>query len=69
MLKQSTKVQKYGLFGGLVVAVVFFFSVNMDPNNPLVTATAAIALLMAIWWIGITFSCYSFDSGIYVSSI
>jgi len=39
-----------GLVGGLVAALIFLF-VDLDPANPLVSRTAAVAALMAIWWI------------------
>ncbi len=43
---------KYGVF--LIAPVLFFyilFFVNLDENNPAVTATLAVAVLMALWWV------------------
>ena len=43
--------QKIGFFGGLLISAIIFFFVELDPANPLVTKTAAIAALMATWWL------------------
>jgi sodium-dependent dicarboxylate transporter 2/3/5 len=46
----SIKASQVGLFVG---PLLFFASLflNLDPSNPSVTYTLAIALLMAVWWI------------------
>lgn len=44
-------VKKIGLIVGLVAALIIYFFGNFDPSNPQVTVMAAIAALMAIWWI------------------
>jgi sodium-dependent dicarboxylate transporter 2/3/5 len=43
--------QKIGFFGGLLVSAIIFFFVDLDPANPLVAKTAAVAALMAFWWL------------------
>jgi len=43
--------QSVGLWGGLVIATAILLFLNLDPENPIVTRTAAVAVLMAIWWI------------------
>ncbi len=40
-----------GLFGGIVLAVVLLVFFDLDPENPAVTRTAAVAALMAVWWL------------------
>ena len=39
------------LIGGPVFAFIFYILFDLDPQNPLVTTTAAIAIWMAFWWI------------------
>jgi sodium-dependent dicarboxylate transporter 2/3/5 len=39
-----------GLLAGPTAALVILFLPDLDPYNPLVTRTAAVAALMAIWW-------------------
>jgi sodium-dependent dicarboxylate transporter 2/3/5 len=41
---------KIGLYTGIIVFLVFIFFIDLDPSNPKLTQTAAIALLMAILW-------------------
>jgi sodium-dependent dicarboxylate transporter 2/3/5 len=42
----------YGaLFGGPLAAILLVLFVDLDPAHPEVTRTAAVALLMAVWWI------------------
>lgn len=36
---------------GPLLAILFLIFVDLDPQNPLVTITAAIAIWMAFWWI------------------
>ena len=43
--------QKMGLFLGPLLALILVLFFDLDKENPNVTYTAAIALLMAIWWI------------------
>jgi len=40
----------WSLIGGPVAALTLWLTVDLVPGEPAVTATAAIALLMAIWW-------------------
>jgi sodium-dependent dicarboxylate transporter 2/3/5 len=39
------------LFGGPLAATLLILCVDLDPAHPEVTRTAAVALLMAVWWI------------------
>jgi sodium-dependent dicarboxylate transporter 2/3/5 len=43
--------QTIGLVVGPVVALIILLFFDLNPENPLVTRTAAVAALMAIWWI------------------
>ncbi|PKK84283.1 MAG: sodium:dicarboxylate symporter [candidate division Zixibacteria bacterium HGW-Zixibacteria-1] len=43
--------QKIGLYLGPALALIILIFFDLDPANPLVTRTAAIAILMAVWWI------------------
>ena len=43
--------QTIGLVAGPVAAACTLLFFDLEPDNPLVTRTAAVALLMAIWWI------------------
>ncbi|UCG26860.1 MAG: SLC13/DASS family transporter [Bacteroidales bacterium] len=47
----STVLQKTGIFTGPILALVLLLLFDLDKNNPLVTSTASVALLMAVWWI------------------
>lgn len=40
-----------GFFGGILAALAVLLFADLDPANPVVTRAAAVALLMAIWWI------------------
>ena len=40
-----------GLILGPLLALLFLFVVNLQPGNPLVSRAAAVAILMAVWWI------------------
>ena len=40
-----------GLFGGLGAFIYLTAFGNLDPDNPQITYTLAVGLLMAIWWI------------------
>ena len=42
---------KLGLFLGPILGLILLIFFDLDPSNPLVTRTAAVAILMAIWWI------------------
>ena len=41
---------KIGLFAGIVLALYILLFTNLDPANPQITYTAAVAVLMAVWW-------------------
>ncbi len=42
---------KLGLVLGPVLAIILLLFFDLDPENPLVTRAAAVAVLMAVWWI------------------
>ena len=42
--------QHIGLISGPAVAAIILVFFDLDPENPLVSRTAAVAALMAIWW-------------------
>ena len=42
--------QRIGLIVGPSVAIIILVFLDLDPENPLVSRTAAVATLMAIWW-------------------
>ena len=46
-----TTAKKVGLFTGLIISIVILLFGNLDPSNSKVTIMAAIAALMAVWWI------------------
>lgn len=46
-----TTAQKTGLILGPLVCIVFLLFFDLEPGKPEITYTAAVALLMAIWWI------------------
>jgi len=43
--------QKIGLITGFILALGLLFFGNLEPGQPEVTRCAAVALLMAVWWI------------------
>ncbi len=45
------KYQKIGLYAGLVLFAGILIFGNLDPSNPAVTRMAAVAALMAVWWV------------------
>ncbi len=55
MSEKSYPFQRYVRFTGLLLGIVLFAAVllfvNLDPEKPAATATLAVALLMAVWWI------------------
>ncbi len=48
--KKSTT-QKTGLILGPSLFLILIFFFDLDPSNPILTRMAAVALLMAVWWI------------------
>lgn len=44
-------IQKFGFIAGIVILNFILIFVNLDPANPLLTKMAAVAALMAVWWI------------------
>lgn len=49
-MASSTKTSNIGLLLGPVLSIVILF-LDLDPTNPAVTYTLAVAVLMAVWWI------------------
>ena len=47
----KTMTQKVGLFLGPVLFLVVLLFFDLDPGKPIVTRMAAVAILMAAWWI------------------
>jgi solute carrier family 13 (sodium-dependent dicarboxylate transporter), member 2/3/5 len=45
-----TSSSKIGFISGVIAFLCFLFFIDLDPSNPALTYTAAIALLMAVWW-------------------
>ncbi len=43
--------KRLGFWGGLAALVIMCKFVQLDPASPQVSATAGVALLMAIWWV------------------
>ena len=41
----------FGLILGLATFLFILFFTDLEPGNPFVTRTLAVAALMAIWWI------------------
>jgi sodium-dependent dicarboxylate transporter 2/3/5 len=51
---QETKesfTKRFGLVFGLVLSLILLIFFNLDPEHPEVTKAAAVAMLMAVWWI------------------
>jgi len=48
---KATHLKTIGLISGPLLFVYFMFFTNLDPEQPAVSATLAVALLMAVWWI------------------
>ena len=46
-----TTAKKVGLFTGLIISVAILLFGNLEPTNFKITIMAAIAVLMAVWWI------------------
>lgn len=43
--------QRIGLFLGPILFLAIILCFDLDPGNPIVTRMAAVAVLMAVWWI------------------
>jgi len=48
---KSASLKTFGLIIGPALFIYFFWFTNLDPKQPAVSATLAVALLMAVWWI------------------
>lgn len=44
-------IQKFGFVIGILIIIFILIFVDLDPANPLLTKMAAVAALMAVWWI------------------
>ncbi|MDH5542819.1 MAG: SLC13 family permease [Nitrospinota bacterium] len=51
LTSQQNPVRMWGLIGGVVASVLFLLLFDLDPAHPEITRTAAVVLLMAVWWI------------------
>jgi len=49
--QQDGLIRKIALIGGPILSIALVLFIDLDPGHPEVTRTAAVALLMAIWWI------------------
>ena len=47
----SQKVKYPAIIAGIVISAVIAFGFDLKPGSPAVTYTAAVAVLMAIWWV------------------
>lgn len=47
---ENTITKKIGLITGILSAVLILIFVNLDPQKPEITATLAVAVWMAVWW-------------------
>ncbi|MCC6142202.1 MAG: SLC13/DASS family transporter [Candidatus Hydrogenedentes bacterium] len=47
----ASKYQRTFMLAGILLALLVLFLTDLDPQRPQVTYTAAIAVLMAFWWI------------------
>jgi len=45
------RIQKFGFVLGVLAFILILFFLDLDPQNAKVTKVAAVAVLMAIWWI------------------
>ena len=48
--ESGTRMQRIGLLAGPVLAVALLLFSDLEPGRPAVTRAAAVALLMAVWW-------------------
>ena len=48
---KKSRTQKIGLVLGLVLFTIIVLAFDFDPENPALTRMAAVAALMAVWWI------------------
>jgi len=49
--RKNNLISTLAIIGGPVLSILFLQFIDLDPGHPAVTRTAAVALLMAIWWI------------------
>jgi sodium-dependent dicarboxylate transporter 2/3/5 len=48
---KASPIKAIGLIVGPLLFIYFYFFTNLNPEQPAVSATLAVALLMAVWWI------------------
>lgn len=48
---KETPIKTIGLIGGPLLFLYFLFFSNIEPDQPAISATLAVAVLMATWWI------------------
>nr|MBN2276776.1 SLC13/DASS family transporter [candidate division Zixibacteria bacterium] len=51
MVRKSDRKTVLGLYLGPILALIILIFFDLDPQNPAVERTAAVAILMAVWWI------------------
>ncbi len=49
--QKPSRLKAIGLIAGPLLFIYILFFTNLDPEQPAVSATLAVALLMAIWWV------------------
>jgi sodium-dependent dicarboxylate transporter 2/3/5 len=49
--KKDSFTRRFGLLLGPLISLILLIFFNLDPEHPEVTRAAAVALLMAVWWI------------------
>ena len=49
--KKDSFTKRFGLLLGPLISLILLIFFNLDPEHPEVTRAAAVALLMAVWWI------------------
>ena len=50
-MKNRSKIQKVGLFSGVLLFMLTLLFFDPDPNNPLLGKLAGVVVLMAVWWV------------------
>jgi len=50
-MEKTSRVSSWFLWIGPLISILFLIFVDLDPQHPEVTRTAAVAILMATWWI------------------
>lgn len=51
MFRKNYSISDLALIAGPIISLLFLLFMDLDPQQPLITRMAAVAILMAIWWI------------------